>query len=905
MLLLSESRTTNDMNLNELKLNEYILFRCDAQNRYTGGVLIYTHESISAYEVFKYDSNQIWALAIQVVCGYAKEIFCVVYRGHKAQNENFLDFFEDMCNKLIDVSCKINIVGDFNYDFFKHPYARKIMKVAKIYNLKQLIVTPSREDSTSSSTIDWFLTNNKNVKCDMDCEDIITDHKIICANFFHKNKFKPIYKQINDYSNYSKNVILTKLSEVNWQNIELIENINDKANILICKLKEIIDSVVQKRNVKSNVACKWFNSDLKKMKKQKIDAYVCWVNDKNLLNQNIYKHYRNKYKDELKQAESNYIQMQLMKNKNDTKKLWQIMKSCYADKDKEPLNAVKFDKELICESQEIANKLNAYFIESIEELVSKVPFINVDVCIDLSNVDNEKFYFEYVSCEYVRDTVKQLKDKSFYDNINGKFLNDAVEHQPFLQAFTNLINDSLESGIVPDIFKCSIIAPIKKIKNSNDHSDLRPINQLPVYNKVLEIIVRKQVNDYFEKNNIFIPEQSGFRSKYSCESALNLILHEWKVALDNKKIIIAVFIDLKRAFETIDRKLLIEKLKMYGCCDVVLNWFKSYLSDRKQITKFKNDLSNELFNSIGIPQGGTLSCLLFIIFINDMKLYLKEVKIKLFADDTLLYVECDRIDDGIKKMNNDLNNVFKYLCHSKLVLNNTKSKAMVITNRNLNVNNIEIKINDKMLEVVDEIKYLGVFIDSKLNFNRMTDHVCGSLIKKYYLLKRCCDKLSRNSKITYYKSLVLPSIDYCSSLMFSCNRLQINKIQVIQNRFLRLILRSNRETRISSMLDELDLMSVKQRIYFNAMNYMNKLINGNGPDYLTSKIKKRNDRRERNLRNDNEYYIGHGKKNLLNESFLIKGLSLYNDIQKHFSKAQNLSFKTFLNNYIKKNFPVE
>lgn len=904
LILLSETRTVENMTVNELKIDDYICFRCNAPTRFTGGVAIYVHNSISAYEIYKYNENNIWAIAIQVVSGFVKEIFCVLYRGHKSTNENFLTFFEEMCNKLVDISSKINICGDFNYDFFKCPATKKVMRLVKSFNLKQLQKTPTREDQFSSSTIDWFLTNNKNVKCDVAKNEIITDHKILIINFFNNCKSKLKTKLINDYSNYSKNVLLTKMSEIEWHEIEKISDINIKSYDIINSLKNIVDSVVGKKLLKLNYACKWFNDDLKKLKDEKIIAYNMWKNDKNILNQKIYKDVRNKYRKSLNDAESNYIQNQLKANKYDSKKLWRIMKSCYSDNDNDSLNAVKFNDEILTNNIEIADRVNKYFVESIEELVSKIPCVSVSH-VKLPNVPQCKFEFESVSIESVSEVVKLLQKKNFIDNISGRVLNDAINCMPFLTCLTSLINDSMSSGCVPKNFKNSVIVPIRKVKNSNNHSDLRPINQLPVYNKILEMVVRRQLNNYFESNNLFIPEQSGFRSNYSCESALNFLLHEWKVSLDNRRIIVSVFIDLKRAFETIDRSLLIVKLKCYGCSSRVIEWFESYLNERKQCTKFNDTLSEEIDNGIGIPQGGTLSCLLFLIFINDMKLCLQNVKIKLFADDTLLYVECSDVEEGIKLMNNDLKNIFNYLCLSKLVINTSKSKAMIIAHKHVNVGQSVVKINGEKLEYVDEIKYLGIVIDNKLNFNSWTDHICANLMKKFYVLKRCANKLNYNSKLLYYKSLVLPSVDYCSSLLFSCNNSQINKMQLIQNRYMRLILKTNYETRISDMLENLHIMSIKQRVYFNTMIYMHKLASGNGPDYLTSKLVKRNEMRERRLRSDSEYHIINSKKSILHDSFLVKGLKLYNVISSQFSKVNNVNFKMFLYDYLISNCKLE
>jgi hypothetical protein len=130
--------------------------------------------------------------------------------------------------------------------------------------------------------------------------------------------------------------------------------------------------------------------------------------------------------------------------------------------------------------------------------------------------------------------------------------------------------------------KTSTVTPIQKVKGSLNASDLRPINTLCVISQLLEKIVKDQLLDHFEKNNLFYPYQSGFRKNHSCESALNNVIADLKESLDQNFVIVAIFVDLKRAFETIDRSLLIQKLSIYGCASNVLSWFSSYLTNRFQ-----------------------------------------------------------------------------------------------------------------------------------------------------------------------------------------------------------------------------------------------------------------------------------------------------------------------------------
>ncbi len=150
--------------------------------------------------------------------------------------------------------------------------------------------------------------------------------------------------------------------------------------------------------------------------------------------------------------------------------------------------------------------------------------------------------------------------------------------------------------------------------------------------------MKDQLMEYIEKNHLLTKRQSGYRKMHSCETALNLVIVNWKEAKDNNESILCVFLDLKRAFETIDRQKLIQKLKKFGINNCALKWFESYLDGRKQVTKVNGQISRPRDNRIGIPQGSIIGAILFIIYINDMPEVLSEVAINLFADDTLLYI---------------------------------------------------------------------------------------------------------------------------------------------------------------------------------------------------------------------------------------------------------------------------
>ncbi|KMQ82366.1 rna-directed dna polymerase from mobile element jockey-like protein, partial [Lasius niger] len=166
-----------------------------------------------------------------------------------------------------------------------------------------------------------------------------------------------------------------------------------------------------------------------------------------------------------------------------------------------------------------------------------------------------------------------------------------------------LINSSFSNGQCPDGWKTSTIVPIPKLTNPKKASEYRPINILPTYEKVLELVVKHQLEAYFDSNDVITVHQFGFRKRHSYETAVQVIIDEWKLIISRGKMVGVIFMDLKRAFETVDRGRLLKKLHDYGIRGNVLEWLRSYLCNRKQQVKFNNEWSKLVATEYGVPQG--------------------------------------------------------------------------------------------------------------------------------------------------------------------------------------------------------------------------------------------------------------------------------------------------------------
>lgn len=471
----------------------------------------------------------------------------------------------------------------------------------------------------------------------------------------------------------------------------------------------------------------------------------------------------------------------------------------------------------------------------------------------------------------------------------------------------DLINISLKSGKFPESWKVATVVPVEKIKNSKLCDEYRPINTLPIYEKVLELTVKDQLLNYIEGNNILIRQQSGFRSAHSCETALQFLISDWKKAIQSGFFVGIVFLDFKRAFETINRGLLLLKLHKYGINGKVHEWLTSYLTNRLQRVKYGNAMSVERGCELGVPQGSVLGPLLFIMFINDICHHVKNCQIKLFADDTLLYFvgEVNEIESALNK---DLKDLITWLNDSGLLLNISKSKFMLLGSKNRisslshpGANKINISINNEQIEQVNSFRYLGVTLDPQLNFDLHCDGVRNVMARKVNFLFRLDNKISSFAKLTIYKSVIAPTIDYCGTLLYFVKNEAVNSLQKIQNRAMRAILQCNKKTPINKMLEALSLMSIKQRINYNMLVFVFKLSNNLVPEYLTEGLQYGCDIHDYNTRNKNNFYIS--SENVRSDTILSRGLVLFNSLPTELRECQQLHvFKIKCVKYVKETF---
>ena len=247
----------------------------------------------------------------------------------------------------------------------------------------------------------------------------------------------------------------------------------------------------------------------------------------------------------------------------------------------------------------------------------------------------------------------------------------------------------LNTGIFPDELKIAKVIPLFKKDDPKLLKNYRPISLLPTISKVVEKIIFTQLSTYFNENKLIFDNQYGFRPKHSTEYAALELVDRIITQMDKKEVPINIFLDLSKAFDTIDHTVLLAKLRYYGIHDTALLLLKSYLNNRKQYVEFEDTKSEILPITIGVPQGSILGPLLFIIYINDFSQASNIFKFIMYADDTTLFSNLKSFGNNIQTkeylINAELSNVIEWLHINKLSLNKSKSKYMIFSSRKMRV----------------------------------------------------------------------------------------------------------------------------------------------------------------------------------------------------------------------------
>ena len=499
------------------------------------------------------------------------------------------------------------------------------------------------------------------------------------------------------------------------------------------------------------------------------------------------------------------------------------------------------------------NDLNHYFVNVGPQTAASVPPPRSQLPVRLPRVASCGFRIMPVSSDDLCITLGSMKSSGTVDvtgfsvSILQKFF------YGLQQVLLNIINASLISGSVPSQWKHGIVVPIPKGGDASKPANWRPVTILPAIMKITERLVHRQLNNYLNSNFLYVENQHGYRRNHSTETALTVVTDRVYRAMDEGKVSILVLLDLSKCFDVICHKRLLEKFELYG---IDTHWFLDYLKEHRQQVKINSStssdttaslhrgpnrnrsttLSDPLSNTCGVFQGGSLSCLMWSIFANDMSLYIENSSVIQFCDDTQLLISGKKQDlpAMVAALENDVDRLLNWFSVNSLKINAKKTQIMLLGTRQMlhGIPTLRLKVGDTIVSESREVKNLGVHMDRHLTYETHIDQLTSKCTGFLICLIHAKHTIPSRVLKLLVQALVISSVRYCISIYGTCGTTQLNRIQKIINFCARVISGKKKHDHISQEVQRLGFLNPKQLATYHQLCLTKTVLDTNEPKDL-------------------------------------------------------------------------
>lgn len=471
---------------------------------------------------------------------------------------------------------------------------------------------------------------------------------------------------------------------------------------------------------------------------------------------------------------------------------------------------------------------------------------------------NESLKFVNVDQEEIYKIVISMRSKAYVrDKINITMIQLCM---PYLLPFlTHIINMCIENSYFPSEWKHAFVIPTPNVKQPKEYGQLRSISILPALSKILEKVLKTQIRNFINQNNILPLKQSCFRPGYSCATALADLVDDILRAQDNNKLSILILLDYTKAFDMLNHQILLATLSHLGFGMSAISLISSFLCDRKQQVVLGSVYSESAEVKTGVPEGSILGPLLYTLYTSKFHESIKTCEYHLYADDTQLYYSFNyqETETAIKLINKDLKNIYDTSLRHLLQINPKKCYAILFGGRkNAILDKFNINIGGTPIEISEKCKSLGVIIDSKLKFKENITPLGRRAYASLKMIFSHRSYLSVKTKRTLCESLVLSHFNHCDVVYAPClNGGERQRIQKVQNSCLRFINGLDWGSHVSHKLKNAGWLDMVSRRQHHLACLCLKIVKFGTPPYLLAKLEYRTDVHHLNLRRRNTISI--------------------------------------------------
>lgn len=827
ILIGTESWLNSDINSSEYLPESYTIYRKDRLRNPYGGTFIAVKSSISSMEVnpTNSDNELVW---IKVDNINSSPVYVGAFYRPPESSDSYIQVLNHSLNNL-PTNCRIILCGDFNLPDInwcnnsfiscgRYPAPSKmLLNVMHDFNLFQMVRSPTR----GKSILDLCLTNIQENIQNVQVKDGISDHDIVVFDAtIHPTRTRPVRRKIYQFSKGNYDSISQHLQhfyEQEFSNLPESTTVNDAWLLFKQELSRAMDSFIPSKMSSSRFSYPWIDASLRRQVRKKQRLYNKAKHSSDPDHQSAFRKFRRELDRSIRIAYRSYLQNIICSSldSNNTKPFWKFIKS--KRNFQSSINTLIKGNSAVTSAIEKAELLNEYFcsVFTKENTDSMPSLCTPAVCHSIPNLD--------ISEQGVKKLLDELQvnKSSGPDGISPYVLK--MCSTAIAPLFTTIYRKSINTGQLPQDWHTAVVTPIYKKGSPTDPGNYRPVSLTSIPCKLLEHIIHHHVMDYLDRYQLMTNVQHGFRKNHSCETQLAITTNDLARSLDCKAQTDVVITDFSKAFDKVPHKRLAYKLQHYGISGKILSWINAFLSQRTQCVVINGVKSSLGAVSSGVPQGTVLGPLLFSLYINDLPTRINST-IRMFADDCILYRTIDCINDS-HRLQQDLDEFSSWSKSWQIDLNASKCKSMVVTNKRRVVQSHYV-IDGTPLELVKEHSYLGVTITSNLSWTSHINNIACKASKVLGLIRRHLHDCDIKTKVTAYKSLVRPCLEYASSVWDPYKACNIDKLEMVQRKAARFICKDyRRTTSVTALLQQLGFTTLKERRRDSRLKLFHKSVN--------------------------------------------------------------------------------
>ena len=843
--------------------------------RLGGGVAIYVLSGIS-YNVLQMFSGIMSDIEL-ITLESTNFLISNIYRPPKGNINNFLDFLTGLLDFSRTCGKPCIVLGDFNIDIKSGNNSSILLSNLFLsYDFQNTIGIPTRITDHSASIIDLCYTNSGSFFSGV-FDHSFSDHLPIFILFkltqlphssINHRAFS--YRKITNSSIHDCKLALM---DEPWTNVLGNSCPNNALDNFIKIFKTYYDDFFPLRQgkIRARFRKPWMSNSLLRRIRKRNRLFARFLRSKDASELCEFKLYRNNLSKDLKIAKRNYYSQ--LFNTFDKKNSWKVINELLGRRSNGGnVTSLIHDNVRVTNPLTIANLFNDYFINLPRALTCHLPPNNDNFHQYLVGGNSNSFYLFPIELSELMLTFSSINisKSSGCDSFSPLVIKSVANAiaMPLLHIF-NLI---LETSIFPDYFKMSRVIVIHKKGPRDDIANYRPVCLISIFAKIFEKLICTRLTNYMEVMRLLHPKQFGFRKGKSTELCLLHIIKLLHSNFDNKLTTVGIFCDLSRAFDTIDHRILLRKLDYYGIRGSELAVFTSYLSHRSQYVFIDGRHSVSNFTYCGVPQGSVLGPLLFLIYMNDIFNVVKECSMFLFADDTSIFFSGNDLPLLNFNINLAMKKIEKWFSDNYLTLNTNKTNYMVFSKRRQPFN-FSINLSSVSLDEVKEIKFLGIWLDKNLKWDYHTTSVSNKISRFLGLISRFSSFVSSSSMLAMYYSFIYPHLIYGILLWGNSSNSNLEKIFLLQKRFLRLLSDSSTGCRETAV--KFSILPIHNLFKYHLLNFMFRRIkHGLNQDILSINFPTHS----HNTRQNHHIYIPRFRTSLASRSFFISGPRFWNNL---------------------------